>query len=119
MNDTKAFAPFYKVGAGANSGTLVPSVTVTASAGAASASDALPPQNSGGSALQIANQATTAWAYINFGKHGSVDAATVAASYPVAPGAVVVVSVDQEVTGASIILSAGSSNVVLTRGNGV
>jgi len=45
----------------------------------------------------------------------------VASGYPVAPGAVVVVSVDSEVSGASVILAAGATagNVIFTRGEGL
>jgi hypothetical protein len=70
--------------------------------------------------MQIANQ-TAAWAYVNFGIAGAVTAATVAASYPVAPGGVVVLTIADEVTGATVILAAGatSASVTFTRGSGL
>jgi hypothetical protein len=122
VQDTQAFAPFYKVSRnGTQTGTLMPSITVAATAGGANPSGVIPAANSGGSAIQIANTATS-WAYVNFGAirdAQTVTAATVAASYPVAPGAMVVVSVDPEVNGASVILASGTGNVIFTRGNGV
>lgn len=123
MDDTKSFAPFYRVSnlAASQAGTFMPSVTVAATAGGATASGVLTPgtgSGGGGSSLQIANAATTAWAYVNVGVHGNVTAATVAASYPVPPLSTRVVSVDQEVTGASVIMSAGTANVIFTRGSG-
>jgi hypothetical protein len=119
MSDITAFAPLYTVtgpNAGQN-GTLIPSVTLSATT--ASQAIALPSGTSTNQ-VQIANQ-TAAWAYVNFGVQGSVVAATVAASYPVAPGAVVVVGIAQEVTGATCILAAGatSASVTFTRGNGL
>ena len=121
MNDTKAFAPFYKVSyqGASQTGSFLPSITVAATAGGANASAILPPANSGGTALQIANTHTTAWAYVNVGIFGNVTAATVADSFPVPPLSSKVISVDPEVTGASVIMSAGSTNVIFTRGNGV
>lgn len=120
MQDTQAFAPFYKVSAGAQVGTLMPSVTVAATASSAVASGVIPASNSGGSQLRIANQAN-GWAFVNFGcirDAQTVVAATTASSMPVAPGAVEVVSVDPEVNGASVILASGTGNVTFTRGNG-
>jgi hypothetical protein len=67
--------------------------------------------------IQISNQ-TASWAYVNFGVFGAVVAATVN-SYPVGPGAVVVVSVAGEVTGASVILATGTGSVTFTRGEGL
>lgn len=126
MHDTHAFAPFYKVSApsgspSAQTGTLWPSVTVSATAGGANASAVLYNQNGAGNQVQIANTSTSGWTYVNFGVFGNVTAATVAASYPVGPGASVVVTVDPEVNGASVIMGAGlgAANVIFTRGNGV
>lgn len=124
MQDTQAFAPFYKVSRPAQSqiGTLYPSITVAATAGGANPSAVIPAPGSGGSQIQIANTATTAWAYVNFGAirdAQTVAAATVAASFPVPPLSTRVVTVDPEVNGASVIMSAGSANVIFTRGNGV
>lgn len=121
MQDTQAFAPAYKKSVPDTNGSLLPSVTVSASESSATASTKI---NGSGAAvqIQIANK-TTAWAHVNFGVLGlTLVDATVAASYPVAPGAVVVVTVDPEVDGASVILDAattGSSSVIFTRGGGV
>jgi hypothetical protein len=119
MSDITAFAPLYTA-TGPNAGqagTLIASVTLAATT--ASQAVVLPPGSSTNQ-IQIANQ-TAAWAYMNFGIAGAVVAATVAASYPVAPGAVVVVGVAQEVTGATCILAAGATgaSVTFTRGNGL
>lgn len=125
MNDTKAFAPFYKVSAPsaptAQTGTLWPSVTVACTASSAVASGVLYNQAGAGSQIQIANTSVTAWAYVNFGVFGNVTAATVAASFPVGPNKSVVVTVDPEVNGASVILGSGAAaaNVIFTRGSGV
>lgn len=119
MAEIFAFNPLYtNTGlAGAQPGTLVASVTLAATT--SSQAVVLPGGSSSITQIQIANQ-TTVWAYVNFGIAGAVVAATVAASYPVAPGAVVVVSVATEVTGATCILAgAGSGSVTFTRGNGL
>ncbi len=119
MAQTWAFNPLYKrtaQGGVAPFGTLIASVTVAASTSATAG--VLP--NTSTNQIQIANQ-TTAWAYVNFGLAGNVTAATAASSYPVAPGAVVVVTVDDEVNGCSVILAAGgtSGSVTFTAGNGL
>ena len=121
MQDTQAFAPFYKVAniGASQAGTFIPSVTVAATAAGATASAEIPIQQSGQQSMQIANTAATAWAYVNVGIAGNVTAATVAASFPVPPLSTRVITVNQEVTGASVIMSAGSGSVVFTRGNGV
>jgi hypothetical protein len=125
VHDTRAFAPFYKVSDPANSqvGTLMPSITVAATAGGANASAVIPGSPAGGgSQIQIANTATTAWAYVNFGAirdSQTVTAATTAASYPVPPGKTCVVTVDPEVNGVSVIMSLGAGNIIFTRGQGV
>ncbi len=120
MQETRAFQPFYKLTQSGQTGGLMPSVTVAATALGANASGSL--GTSGGiDQVQIANT-TDKWIYINFGILAALSAATVAASYPVAPGAVVVVTVDPEVNAASVIAvsaPSGSTNVVLTRGGGV
>lgn len=120
--ETRAFAPLYTTAAGAVAGTLLASISVTSTNSSATASAQLPgPTNSGVAQLQIANT-TTAWAYVNFGTFGNVTAATVAAGYPVGPGAVVVVSVLPEVSGASVILGAAPGTltaVIFTRGEGL
>jgi hypothetical protein len=122
--ETRAFAPLYgpTSGTGTGTGTLFPSVTVTPTTSAVPSGQLPGPANNNTVAqIQIANT-TTSWAYVNFGQFGNVTAATVAAGYPVAPGAVVVVSVVPEVSGASIILGAsttGGTTVILTRGEGL
>lgn len=70
--------------------------------------------------IQIAN-ISSSWAWVNFGVFGNVAAAAAGISYPVAPGAVVVVSVDPEVTGASVVLqtAAATGNMAFTRGEGL
>lgn len=123
MHDTKAFAPLYTPQNPQNpavQGTLQPSVTVAAT-DASQASAVFPGGNMNGLlAMQIANLSTS-WAYVNFGVFGNIPAATVAASYPVAPGSVVIVSVHPEVTGATVILgtAAATGNVIFTRGDGL
>lgn len=121
--ETRAFAPMYTPSAGNAQGTISPSTTITASV--AAATNAAPFSGNTGSnyqqQMQIANT-TTSWAYVNFGVFGNVLAATVAASYPVAPGAVVVVTVDKEVSAASVILGVAPgtlTGVIFTRGEGV
>lgn len=122
MHDTRSFYPMYLPSVGTTTGTNAASITVTASTSAA-ASAQFPgnlDQNNF-QQIQIANK-TSAWAHVNFGKSGAITAATVAAGYPVAPGAVVVVSVNYEVSGASVILDAApsaSASVVFTRGEGI
>ena len=116
---TWAFNPLYfhsGLAGTAPHGSLFASVTVAATTSAAAG--ILPTTST--NQVQIANQ-TAAWAYVNFGTSGNVVAATVAASYPVAPGAVVVVTVDDEVTGVSVILAAGATagSVTFTCGNGL
>ena len=121
MSEVRAFAPMYTPGAGNAVGTLAPSTTITASVAAATNATAFAGTNVNyQQQLQIANT-TTSWAYVNFGQLGAVVAATVAASYPVAPGAVVIVTVDKVVNAASVILGAApgtSTGVIFTRGEG-
>jgi hypothetical protein len=122
MYDTQSFAPLYSPSAGTGAGSWIASVTITASATAASAF--LPGSAGVANAavqIQIANK-TTAWAHINMGNLAGVTAATVAAGYPVAPGGVVVVSVPDEVCQVSVILDAApgtETGVVFTRGAGI
>jgi glucose/arabinose dehydrogenase len=125
MSEVRAFEPMYSptgpsggTGVATPQGTLQPSVTLAATA-ASSASAVFPGSiPSYKQQIQIANQATV-WAFVNFGVFGNIAAATVAASYPVAPGAVVVVTVDKEVSGATVILASGTGNVTFTRGEGL
>ena len=120
--NTAPFFPLYGPNAGAGAGGLTASVTITGSVIAASAS--LPGNvgvYNGMQQIQIANT-TTSWAYVNFARNTTeIAAATTASSYPVAPGAVVIVSVDGEVGAASCILgtSPGTNTaVIFTRGTG-
>jgi hypothetical protein len=121
--ETWAFKPLYGPSTGIVQGSLLSSTTVAASTSAA-ASTRFQGGPSGGSIcqIQIANQ-TNGWAFVNFGNLdiGAVTAATVASGYPVAPGGVVVVSVGDDVNGASVILASGSTsgNVTFTRGVGL
>ena len=123
MQETRAFAPFYNVSQAATAGTLRPSVTVAATAAGANPSTAFPSGTTNDlRQIQVANMALTAWAFINFGvirDSLTVTAATVAASLPVPPNTSRVFTVDQEVNAASVILSAGTGNVIFTRGGGV
>jgi hypothetical protein len=109
--ETRAFAPLSTattvnpLTGAAIAGTLLASVTVTSTNASATASAQLPgPPNSGVAQIQIANT-TTAWAYVNFGVLGAVTAATVAASYPVAPG--------------SVVAPGTNTAVIFTRGEGL
>jgi hypothetical protein len=122
MNDTRAFAPLYtKTSQNPDvQGTLQNSVAV-----AATDAPQDTPRFSGVASgntnvqIQIANQSSS-WAFVNFGVFGNVAPAS-GVSYPVAPGAVVVVTVDPEVTGASVVLqdAAATGSVIFTRGNGL
>jgi hypothetical protein len=127
--ETRAFQPLYlpnapnpgnlETAASTPVGSLAASTTIAASTTAATnATPFAGMSNNQIVQIQISNQ-TSSWAFVNFGVVGSVIAATVAASYPVAPGTVVVVSVANEVTAASVILSTGSGSVTFTRGEGL
>lgn len=121
MSEVRAFEPMYApTGAGNAQGTLLPSTTIAATVAAAPTTVFAGTMTNYKAQIRIANQ-TSAWAFINFGVFGNIVAATVASSMPVAPGAVEVVTVDKEVTGASVILAAGGTtgNVTFTRGEGV
>jgi hypothetical protein len=128
MNDTRAFYPMYlkstETAGVTTAGILAPSVTVVAGV-AATASTVFPgTDNNNYVQIQIANK-TSVWVHVNFGVLGggqTVTPATLASGYPVAPGAVVVVSVDKEVNAASVISDgapAGSTSVIFTRGEGM
>jgi hypothetical protein len=126
MSEVRAFEPLYTPNQGNATGTIAPSVSVTALATVV-ASTAFSGNSQAANykqQIQIANT-TNAWAYVNFGVLSASQAvipATVAASYPVAPGAVVVVTVDKEVNAASVILGAastGGTTVIFTRGEGI
>lgn len=119
MSDVAAFNPLYITTgpAGTPAGTLQASVTIAAST---SATPGLLPGGNSQVQIEFTNQ-TSAWAYINLGIANAVVAATVAASYPIAPGSDKVITVAQEVTGWSVILAAGatSGSVTATRGSGL
>ena len=118
--ETRAFYPLYQPGAGTAAGSLYPSTTIAGTVAAAANTVPFAGVVSGNSMvqIQIANQSAS-WAFVNFGVVGSIVAATAAASYPVAPGSVVVVSVNSDVNGASVILATGTGNVTFTRGEGL
>lgn len=119
MYDVRPFAPLYAPNAGGGAGTLIASVTISAVATAAT-SAVLPgnAQTNDYNQIQIANTSSV-WAYVNFGRNTTeIPAATVAASYPVAPGGVVVITVTSEVAAASVILGSSSGTVIFTRGAG-
>jgi hypothetical protein len=120
--ETRAFQPLYTPATGTGaSGSLSASTTIAASTAAATTTAPFSgTANNQVVQIQVANQ-TSAWCFVNFGVFGAVTAATVAASYPVAPGAVVVVSVAAEVNSASVILAAGGTagSVTFTRGEGL
>lgn len=114
--ETRAFAPLYTKTTATAYGTLVPSVTISASTTASSSN--LPGPILSTNQIRIANT-TSSWAFVNFGPlYPNLSAAT-ANSYPVAPGAVSIVSVDSEVGAASVILATGTGNVIFTRGEGL
>lgn len=124
MYDQRPFAPLYGPNAGPAAGLFLASVTITGSNSAA-ASGALPGSTTGNSDLnqiQIANT-TTAWAYVNVGRNTTeIVAATVAASFPVAPGVCRTITVNSEVAAVSVILGTApgtNTAVIFTRGTGV
>jgi ethanolamine transporter EutH len=110
----------YTPGAGNAVGTLAASTTIAATVAAAPTTIFAGTMTNYQQQIRVANQ-TSAWAFMNFGVFGNITAATVAASLPVAPGAVEVFTVDKEVSGASVILAAGGTtgNVTFTRGEGL
>lgn len=114
MQETRAFYPLY------SNGTLLPSVTLAATDTAQATPRFSGVDQNSFAQMRIANLSTS-WAYVNFGVFGNVTAATVAASLPLAPSAVTIVSVDPLVTGASVILgtAAATGNVIFTRGGGI
>jgi len=120
--ETRRFYPLYQPGAGTAAGSLYPSTTIAATVAAAANTVPFSGVVSGNSMVQIAiaNQ-TTAWAFVNFGVVGSIVAATQATGFPVAPNTTVIVSVNSDVNGASVILATGGTagNVTFTRGEGI
>lgn len=124
MYDQRPFGPLYGPNAGSAAGSFLASLTVTGSNSAA-ASGGLPGSTTGNSDLnqiQIANT-TTAWAYVNVGRNTTeIVAATVAASFPVAPGVCRTITVNSEVAAVSVILGTApgtNTAVIFTRGTGV
>lgn len=123
MSDLISFRPLYirssETGGTAIAGTLAPSVTVAGTSSAVASTVFPGTTDNAFVQIQIANTSAQ-WAYVNFGVLAlTVTAATVAGSYPVAPGSVVVVTVDKEVNAASVILASGTGNVIFTRGEGI
>jgi hypothetical protein len=121
--ETRAFQPLYQSSNQMTSGTLAPSTVILANAATATPNSAPFSGVMINQIIQIQISNTySVWAFVNFGVSGSVIAATLN-GYPVAPGAVVVVTVGNEVTGASVILAGtpatGGAGVVFTRGEGL
>lgn len=129
MQEQRSFFPLYQPSYSnptAQVGQNLASVTVVAANGVAVASTAFA-GNSGSEntyvQIQISNK-TSVWVHVNFGVlvgGQTVRAATIN-DYPVAPGTVVVVSVDPEVNAASVFADgapAASTSVMFTRGEGV
>lgn len=122
MNEQRAFFPLYTPSAQnptAQTGTLAASVTVAATDASQASARFSGTDKNNYCQIQISN-VSTSWAYVNFGVFGAVAAATVASSYPVPPNAIAVVSVDEEVSGATVILGtpAATGSVIFTRGEG-
>jgi hypothetical protein len=123
MYDTKPFQPLYGPNAGSAAGSFLSSLTITGSNSVA-ASAALPGPASGSdlNQIQIANT-TTAWAYVNVGRNTTeIVAATVAASFPVAPGVSRTITVNSEVAAVSVIMGTApgtNTAVIFTRGTGI
>lgn len=127
-NDVRSFAPLYNKsqyvnGAPAQQGTCVGSTTVAAVDATAVPSTAFPGTNNNESCqIQIANK-TSVWVHVNFGNlqaPNTVRAATIN-DFPVAPGAVITVTVEAEVNAASVFANgapASSTSVIFTRGSG-
>lgn len=126
MHDTRAFFPLYtpsNVAAG-QIGQLLPSVTVNAVDATAVPSTVFPGTTDNNYCqIQVANK-TDKWVHVNFGVllgGQTVRAATIN-DYPVAPGSVVVVTVDPEVNASSVFSNGsptGSTGVLFTRGDGL
>lgn len=126
-NEIRSFYPLYlrssETAGATNQGTLASSVTVVAGV-AATASTVFPGTDRNTYVqIQIANK-TSVWVHVNFGivLGGQSVRAAALTDYPVAPGTVVVVSVDPEVNAASVISDgapAASTSVIFTRGEGI
>jgi len=129
-NDIRPFAPLYyktqyrmnpdNTSTIAFQGQLAPSVTVAAVDATAVASTVIPGTgNDTNLQIQIANK-TSVWVHVNFGhlEGGETVRAAALTDYPVAPGSVVVVTVDPEVNAASVFANgapAASTSVIFTR----
>jgi len=127
MHDTRSFFPLYQPTQQqptAQVGQLLPSVVVAAVNVTAVPSTVFPGTlDNTYVQIQIANE-TSVWVHVNFGvlSSGNTVRAATATDYPVAPGSVVVVSVDPEVNAASVFADgapAASTSVIFTRGEGV
>jgi hypothetical protein len=120
VQDTQAFAPFYKVSVPTSQvGTLLKTVTHSA-ASAPSETSAFPgvaPNTM--TQLQITNCAATSFAFVNLGIAGAVVTVDATTGYPIPPLSTRTVSINPEVTAASVAMSAGSGIVRFTRGGGV
>lgn len=121
MQETRAFAPLYTTTIpGGAAGTLQPSAFMGTTDAAANSPKFSGTDTNNFTQIQISN-ISTSWAWVNFGVFGAVTAAAAGVGYPVGPGAVVVVTVHPEVTGASVILqtAAATGNMAFTRGGGL
>lgn len=120
MLEVRPFAPLYSATIpGGAAGTLQPCAFMGTTDAAAPSPRFSGVDTNNFTQIQIAN-ISTSWAWVNFGVFGAVVAAAVGVGYPVAPGAVVVVTVHPEVTGASAVLqtAAATGNMSFTRGAG-
>lgn len=121
MQETRAFAPLYSATIPGGAAGTLQRCAFMGTTDAPSASPIFPGTDSNNfTQIQIAN-ISTSWAWVNFGVFGAVVAAAAGVGYPVAPGAVVVVTVHPEVTGASVVLqtAAALGNMSFTRGGGL
>lgn len=97
--------------------------TIAAVATGTGANCQIDPTAKGANQAQIYNESTSAVAFIAFGNDNTVGASTGSAStytadYPVAPGAVVVVTIPDGATWVAAKLSTGTGNVLVTPGVG-
>lgn len=119
-HDTRAFAPLYVPSTNTTQGALQACATAVAGV-ASSASTLFPGTNQNMSqAIQVSNK-TSVWVHVNFGVFGNIPAATLT-NYAIAPGATVIVTVNPEVTGATVISDgapAASTAILFARGDGL
>ena len=130
MSEFRSFKPLYTpaassvntFGQGATTGgSFSPTVNVTTVAATAVASTVLPGTlNNDQCQILVANQ-TVSWVLVNFGILGSVTAASLTVGVPIAPNSEKTITVDREVTGASVFLPTGGTvgTVSFTRGVGL